>query len=260
MMPRSLLAKTFYQKRKFILGWFIGLLAMTILTLSFFPSFKNGALGQSLSNLSPAAQKIVGNVDSFKTIGGYIGQQLFALRIPLLLTILAIVLFGGLTVGDERKGLLETQLSLPLSRLKILTHKLLAGIAIIVIASTGVFVGVVISLAFLGEHYSLLTVLQEVAGTLLVSLCFGLIAFMLGASFGKRGLAVGLASAFAFLSYLISSLVAAVPGLKDVEKASLFHYQTPPIISPVHALVLGATALVLIAISLVLFNRRDIGV
>jgi len=260
MMPRSLFAKTLYQKRRFMLSWFIGLMAMTILTLSFFPSFKNGALGQALTNLSPAAKKVVGNVDSFKTIGGYIGQQLFALRIPLLSTILGIVLFSGLTVGEERKGLLETQLSLPLGRLKILSHKLLAGILIMAIASIGVFVGVVIALFFLREHYSLLNVLQEIAGALLVSLCFGLLAFTLGASFGKKGVAVGAASGFAFLSYLISSLVASVPSLSGVEKASLFHYQSPPIISPQHALVLGSVALVFIVVSFVLFARRDIGV
>src|SRR5665213_218200 len=101
MLPKSLLSKTLYQKRKFTAGWFIGLLAMTILTLSFFPAFKNGNLGQTFNNLSPALQKVVGDTASFKTIGGYISQQLFALRIPLLTTVLAIVLFNGLTVGEE---------------------------------------------------------------------------------------------------------------------------------------------------------------
>jgi ABC-2 type transport system permease protein len=258
-MTSSLFSKTLYQKRKFILGWFIGLAAMTILTLSFFPSFKNGELGKTFNNLSPALRKVVGNTDSFRTVGGYIGQQIFALRIPLLVTVLSIVLFNGLTVGEERKGLLETQLSLPLKRSTVLFQKLVAGVVIIAIASIGVFVGIWATLIFIHEHYSYLTIWREILGAVLVSLDFGLTAFMLGSALGKKGIAVGLASGFAFLSYLISSLVAAVPSLKGIEKLSLFHYQTPAIISLRNSLVLATVGLLFISISFLLFQRRDIG-
>ncbi|HSX43927.1 MAG TPA: ABC transporter permease subunit, partial [Candidatus Saccharimonadales bacterium] len=149
LLPRSIFAKTLYQRRKFILLWFLGLAAMTTLTLSFFPAFKNGELGKTFSNLSPALQKVVGNTDSFRTVGGYIGQQIFSLRIPLLATVLSIILFNGLTAGEERRGLLQTQLSLPLRRASILLQKLLAGIVIMVLASIGVFVGIWITLLFL---------------------------------------------------------------------------------------------------------------
>jgi ABC-2 type transport system permease protein len=215
-LTHSVFSKTLYQKRKFIVGWFIGLATMTILTLSFFPSFKNGELGRTFNNLSPALQKVVGNTDSFRTVGGYISQQIFALRIPLLATVLSIVLFNGLTVGEERKGLLETQLSLPLKRTTILLQKLLAGIVILAVASIGIFIGIWITLLLIHEHYSYLTIWREIFGAVLVSLDFGLIAFMLGSAIGKKSIAVGAASGFAFLSYLISSLAAAVPSLKDV--------------------------------------------
>ena len=240
-------------------GWFMGLMAMTIFTLSFFPSFKNGSLGQAFNNLSPALQKIAGTADSFTTIGGYIDQQLFALRIPLLATILTIAIFSSLTAGEERRGLLETQLSLPLSRTKILFQKLLAGIFILVLAMAGVLIGVIIILLILNEYYSLTTVLKEILGALLVSLGFGLIAFMLGSGFGKKGLAIGLSSAFAFFSYLVSSLVVSVPALQGVERASLFHYQNPPVLTVGNGLVLGGVAVVVAAASFILFLRRDIG-
>jgi ABC-2 type transport system permease protein len=258
-MLKSLFAKTLYQKRKFMAGWFAGLTAMTILTLSFFPAFKNGQLGKTFNSLSPALQKVVGNTDSFRTVGGYIGQQIFSLRIPLLVTVLSIVVLNGLTVGDERKGILETQLSLPISRSKLLMQKLLAGIVMIAIASIGIFVGILITLLFIHEHYSYVTVWREILGAVLVSLDFGLIAFMLGSALGKRNIAVGAASGIAFLSYLISSLVVTVPSLKGVEKLSLFHYQTPAIITVRDSLVLIAVGVVLITVAFLLFQRRDIG-
>ncbi len=232
---------------------------MSILTLSFFPSFKNGQLGQSLSNLSPALQKIVGSTDSFKTVGGYINQQIFALRIPLLATVLSIVLFYGMTVGAERRGILETQLSLPIRRSALLLQKLLAGIVILSFASIGVFVGIWITLLFIHEHFSYITIWREILGAVLVSLDFGLVAFMCGSAFGKKNIAVGAAGGFAFLSYLISSLVAAVPSLKFVEKASLFHYQSPVAINMHQAIVLSIVGLVFSAMAVVLFQRRDIG-
>ena len=259
MLPQNIFSKTLYQKRKFIFGWFLGLTAMTILTLSFFPSFKNGEIGKTFSDLSPALQKVVGNTDSFRTVGGYIGQQIFALRIPLLATVLSIVLFNGLTVGEERKGLLETQLSLPLKRSTILLQKLLAGITIMAVASIGVFVGIWVTLLFIHEHYSYLTIWREILGAVLVSLDFGLIAFMFGSALGKKSIAVGVASGFAFLSYLISSLVTAVPSLKDIEKLSLFHYQSPAIISLRDSLVLAIVGLVFVLVSFLMFQRRDIG-
>lgn len=257
-LPRSLFTKTLYQKRKFILGWFAGMTAMTILTLSFFPTFKNGDLGKTISSLSPALKKIAGNAESFTTVGGYIGQQIFSLRIPLLATVLSIMVFSALTIGEEKKGLLETQLSLPLSRAKILLQKLIAGIVVLSIASIGVFVGIWITLLFIHEHYSYMTVWREIIGVVLVSLNFGLLAFMLGSSFGKKGLAIGIASGFAFLSYLISSLVVVVPSLNGIEKLSLFHYQTPAIITLGDSLVLISVSIVLILISFLLFQRRDI--
>jgi ABC-2 type transport system permease protein len=259
MLPNSLLSKTLYQKRKFTLGWLIGLMAMTMLTLSFFPAFKNGALSQTFNNLSPALQKSFGSAESFRTVSGYISQQIFALRIPLLLTILCIAIFNSLTVGEERKGLLETQLSLPFSRSKILLDKLLAGIIIVVISSVGVFIGIWITLIFIHEHYGFLTIWQEILGAVLVSLDFGLVAFMLGSALGKRGLVIGLTSAFAFLSYLITSLVSIVPSLKGVEKASLFHYQSPTAISFAHVLVLIVFGIIVTVLAFILFRRRDIG-
>ncbi|HET7827856.1 MAG TPA: ABC transporter permease subunit, partial [Candidatus Saccharimonadales bacterium] len=222
-------------------------------------SFKNGQLGKSLGNLSPALQKVVGNTDSFRTVGGYIGQQVFALRIPLLMTILGIVVFNGLTVGEERRGLLETQLSLPISRTKIILQKLAAGLVILAITSVGVFVGIWLTLLFIHEHYSYVTIWREILGAVLIGLDFGLLAFMLGSALGKKGIAVGVSSGLAFLSYLISSLVATVPSLKAVEKASLFHYQAPPIISFFHIVVLAAVGSVFCLLGLLLFLRRDIG-
>jgi ABC-2 type transport system permease protein len=258
-MMRSLYLKTLYQKRWIAFWWFIGLMLMVLLTLLFFPAFKNSDLGQTFSTLPPALQKVAGDMTSFMTIGGYISQQIFALRMPMLTIILSIVLFVSLTVGDEKKGILETQLSLPLSRSKILAQKLLVALTILGVASLGIFVGVVLGLLLIRENYSVMTIAMETLGCFLVSLCFGMIAFLFGAGTGGRALTVGVASVVAFVSYLISSLAVALPELQSVDKFSLFHYFAKPAEFGLGEAILFAVIAIWLGIAaFVLFERRDI--
>src|ERR1051326_2522203 len=113
-MMRNIYTKTLYQKRFMIIGWFMATTMITLLTMSVYNSFSNGALGDSLQNLPPALQQIVGDSFSFKTVGGYISQQVFVLRMPVLIIILIIAVLFGIPGGEEQPGLLKTQLSLPI--------------------------------------------------------------------------------------------------------------------------------------------------
>lgn len=53
---RSVYSKTLYQKRFMAVGWFIGVTAVVMLTMSVYNSFSNGAIGDSLQSLPPAIQ------------------------------------------------------------------------------------------------------------------------------------------------------------------------------------------------------------
>lgn len=258
-MISALVSKTIYQKRFMIFWWLLGLAAMTTFTMSFYNSFKAGGFDQTFNNLPKAFQKIAGNAASFKTISGYISQQIFSFRLPLLTIILSVAVFNSLSVGEERRGILQTQLTLPLTRTKILTSKLLSGLLVVGLASVGTFAGVLLGLIILHEHYSHMAILRQTLLCLLISFDFGLVAFMLGSIFGSKTIALGIAGGLAFMSYLISSLATAVPQLAGIEKLSLFHYyQDLANFSLGHTLVLLFVAVVLIVLSFYGFSRRDI--
>lgn len=258
-MISNIYTKTLYQKRFMLLGWFLGITFMTFITLAFFNSFSSGALADSFNNLSPALQKVVGDAASFTTISGYISQQIFALRIPLLVIILSIAVLVGLSAGEEQQGLLETQLSLPISRTDALLQKLAAGLTVIVIGSFGALVGVAIGLLVIGQSYSLVRVIPDVISCALIAICYGLVGFTVAALTGRRGLALGISSCLAFLGYLINSMAASVSALATADKLTLFHYY--------HAkgsfdwsgiaLFIGV-AVMLVVISVIGFQRRDI--
>jgi len=260
MMTYGLLGKILYQKRWFILGWILGFVAMALFMILLYPELKASKLDELLSGLSPALQKVAGGTDTFRSIDKYIGGEVFALRMPLPSIIMSIVLFVGLFVGDEKKGTLLTQLSLPLSRSKIMLTKLLAALIILVITTIGMYVGIVIALALIHESADMMMVTKHVVGCVLIGLDFGLVAFSLGGGFGLRAVATGVATLLAFLSYLLSSMVAVADVLKPYEKLSLFHYyQNPSPVSLEHIGLMATFGLVCVIIGLLGFQRRDVG-
>ncbi len=255
---RLIIAKILYQKRMLLLWWFIALAAVIGLTMSFFPAFRGGALGDSFANLPAGVQKIVGDNLSFTTVSGYVQQQVFALRAPILIIILSIVVFGGQVAGEENKGVTETHLSLPISRTKLLLSKLIAGMIITFLASMGIVLGIELALFFIGDSYSFAKIFQSTVGAWLVGLCFGILSYAVGAASGHKAPSIGMPSALAFLTYLISSMAASVSWLEPLNKFTPFYYYGNGLISFAHALLLGAVCVVLVTVGTVAFNHRDI--
>lgn len=254
----NVFTKILYQKRMFVVLWFLALMTMTTLTLVFFPSFKDSGIDTAFANMPESVQKVVGSVASFHDISAYLDQQIFALRMPLLSIILSIVVFTGLVAGNEQRGLTESELMLPIGRTKLLLHKLLAGAVITLVASIGIIAGIFVALLLINEHVAASHILQSTVSCWLVSLCFGLLAYAIGAVTGKKGLTVGIASGYAFLSYLITSMAVSVSQLEQVNKASLFYYYGDSRLSGADFILFGLIIAALVIIGILGFNRRDI--
>lgn len=255
----NLAGKILYQKRRFMIGWALGLAAISLLMMLFFPALQKSDIGQLFTNMSPSLQKVLGAQDSFSTADKYIAGELFSLRLPLLLIVMNIILFSSLLVADERRGLLQTELSLPYSRRGLLAGRLLAVLVIELVAALGMIAGVILGLLIINQSADMVQLLRHSLGCLLIALDFGLIVWLIGGGLGKRGAATGAATGIAFISYLISSLVPIADFLKPYEKASLFHYyQNPSPVSPAHLLVFVGVGAVLILGGLAAFSRRDL--
>ena len=262
-MMHSTYLKTLYQKRWMTLFWTIGVVAMVSFTLAFFPTLKNSDLGQTFAQLPPQLAKLAGDSLSFTTIQGYVGEQLFGLRMPMMTIILAIVLFTGITATDEDRGTLASQLTLPVSRARLLIEKYLAAVTILVIIHIAVGVGIIATLAGIHESLSIARLIETIFGCLLLSLSFGSIAFFLGAATGIRSITIGITSYLVFQAYLLSSLVSSVDDLKPVEKLSFFHYYPSGEIMRQglrgwDSIILVGVIGILVVLGLSIFNKRDI--
>lgn len=262
-MLKSVFHKTLYEKRWFILSWSIGIIAMTILTMVFYPYFKDAGFDELINSLPKSFEGLLGEASNYRTVSGYVGEQIFAMRLPMLILIMTITLFTAVGVGDENRGNLETLLAQPVSRGTVYWHKFWAASLITAIACVAIFVAVCISFIPIKDTMSLSRLAEATIACWLLGVAVGAFTYAIGAISGRRSLTIGLASGITFLSFLISSMAPAVEGLKQVQKVSIFYYYNVPTVAQ-HGLQLRNT-LVLIGITLlfavlglVVFQRRDL--
>jgi ABC-2 type transport system permease protein len=262
-MLNNIFRKTVYEKRWMILAWALGLFSMTFFTMIFYPYLKNSGFEEVVANAPKSLQNLLGDASNYKTVVGYVDQQIFALRLPMMSMIMAIIVFVGIGVGDEDRGTLETLLALPVSRTKAFWQKFAAGAALTGLASVGIFIAVVASFPIIHGSMNYWNLAQATFGCWLISLVFGSLAYALGAASGKRGLTIGVTSGLAFISYMVSSLAPAVDKLSVAQKFTPFYYYNVPGIAQhglkaSNLLVLGGGIAAMLLVSLLFFRNRDL--
>jgi ABC-type transport system involved in multi-copper enzyme maturation permease subunit len=119
--------------------------------------------------------------------------------------------------------------------------------------------GVQAGLLLAGQSYNVLDTLPHLVNALLVAFNYGMVGFMIAAVSGQRGWALGAASGLAFASYLVNTMSVSVSSLATADKLTLFHYYSTTGSYDWHNLLIQvAVALLLVAVSVIGFNRRDI--
>jgi ABC-2 type transport system permease protein len=125
---------------------------------------------------------LTGDVTSLGTIGGYVTTRLLGL-VPTMLALWALIVGAGLVRGEEQQGPLDVLMSMPLSRLRVLTEKAAAlGLAVVVTSALTVL-GLWLGIVGVSEQ-------ADVGGLALVELDIAAVVGFLG-SFGSAGRAVG---------------------------------------------------------------------
>jgi ABC-2 type transport system permease protein len=213
-------------------------------------------------DLPEGVMALVGNVD-MGTPEGWLTGELYSLVVPIALIALAATMGSRALGSEEKTGTMGLLLARPISRSRIVLGKSAAmlinvGIAV-VLTSIGVALGSWLGDLGVGTTEILATSLM--AG--LLASVFGALAFALGAATGRVPLAAFGSAGAAFVAYLANSMLPLSDNLSDFAKLSPFYYYLTgdPLVNGIdwsHALVLGGLTAGLIALSLVLFNRRDL--
>jgi ABC-2 type transport system permease protein len=220
-----------------------------------------------IKSLPPVLAGLGGKItDNLGTMGGYL-QYKYGTFFPMVLTLWSILALSGTLASEAQRGSLEFLASTGLSRRRIALEKLLGHLVPMGIVLLVTFA----SIAIAGQSYAVLpgdeiTVTSAFAYTVwlgFIALAGGALAFALGPFVGRGG-AAGIAGFVTFAGFITSGYQQAIPAMEPIAKLTWWgwtynhtalsgQYDWPPV------LAVGGLVVVLLAIGVAAFSRRDIG-
>jgi beta-exotoxin I transport system permease protein len=251
------------------LGWSVGVVALVLLTVAFYPSIKDQ--GQALNDLLnhlPDAFKSAFNYDAripLTSPAGYLNARLFSILAPVLTLIFAIGLGAQAIGGLEEAQRMEPLLANPVTRTRVALERYGAGVVLL----TGLVTVLTVAIVALSAPFGVLEGIQlwGLVGACMAVAClallFGSVAYAVGAATGRRGPAIATATAIAVTGYLIQSLQPLTHLLDPARFVNPWHWYSErnmlaygvtleAIVAP-----LGISA-VLVLLGVLVFRRRDL--
>ena len=210
-MDTELLRIDLLARRRAVAGYALGMAVYALVIVAIYPEFEHSTSLDNITKNTPALAALFGAIGSLTSPSGWLNVNLYANVFPLLV-LLVTVGYGASCLagqdGDRTLGLIAT---LPISRRRIVVQKALAMVGqaavIVVVVAACVAVGRIFHVTVSPNH-----LIGASAGVLLLGIDLGLVALAVGAATGSRGVAIGVATAMAAASYLVSSLAPVVDG------------------------------------------------
>jgi ABC-2 type transport system permease protein len=197
--------------------------AYGLVVVALYPSFKNDTSLNQLTDKGNAAAALFGASGPLTTPTGWLDANLYANFVPLIALLLAIGYGAACLAGQDEDGTLAMVATLPLPRRGIVGQKAATMSLQAIPVSLATMLCVLIGRGF-DLPISTSGLVGVTAGTVLLAIDFGALAMFVGAATGSRGAALGITSAVAAATYLISSLAPAVRWLHPARFASPFFY------------------------------------
>ena len=250
------------MRRRILVVYTLGMALYALIIVALYPTFEHSTGLDNLTKNSPTMAALFGASGSITSPAGWLEVNLYANFFPLLVLLATIGYGASSLAGQDEDGTLAMVTTLPIHRRRITVEKSLAMAAQAVVI-------VSVSTAFIAIGYTFdITVgvadmLGASVGVLLLGIDLGLVALVVGAATGRRGIALGAASALGAISYLVSSLAPVVHWVRPMRFASLFYWsvgnnQLTMGISPSEVAVLAGCAIVLVAVATLAFERLDL--
>ena len=222
-MPAELLRLDLRLRRRSLVGTAVGAAAYLFVVIAAYPSFRHDTSFDQVIATNPSAAAAFGINGSITSPAGWLSSNLYANLGPLLALLLTIGYGASAIAGQNSEGLLGIVATQPLSRVRIVRAKLAC-----LLATAAVVPVVAYAVCFTGPHFQLSPDWGRLAAvsvaTTLLALDFGILALVVGALRGSRGLALGVPAAVAAATYLVSSLAAVSSTFRSIRWISPFFW------------------------------------
>lgn len=250
-----------------ILYWGLGMGLLAWYIMAIIPNVEMlEQMMRLLETMPPALMAAFGSPDiaALTTPDGFMGFAYFTYT-GLLMSVWALVAGLNVTAVEEDRGIMDMLLSTPISRAQLVIEKLLAYVVVLVAIIVLSYVCML-----LGTTFSLpMDMGKLLAGSLnMIPAGLTVLGFsaMVGALVRSRSTALVLAVVFVVASYFIDFIGNAASGSAVAALRAVSYYSyyggsqfASTGIVPGNVLLLTVAGIVLGAISVVLFRRRDIG-
>ena len=264
-MLRNVFLKTLRDQRRSFLWWSIGLVALTSLTVAFYPAFRDSTEFDEIFEQMPEAlgRIFAGGFTDFTSPEGFLNSQLFVLVVPIMFVIFAVLGGSGAIAGEEGAGTLSLLLTSPMRRWRLVIQKFGAVAAATFALAFLLWVSLALGVVAVDLDVSALRLAAVSLNTALLGIAFGAFALALGCITGARGTSAGAASGVAMAAYFLNALAPLSDALAPLQKLSPFYYfiGADPLtngLNALHAGVLVALTAVAVGVALFAFERRDL--
>lgn len=263
-MLGNLFCKTLRDQRWSLLGWSIGLVALSFFLLYVYPFINRaGELLKVLENLPPVIKNLIGKNNFMATPEGFLNLQPFSILAPLLFIIFAIAKGSDATAGEEERGTLDLLLSNPLQRWQVIMEKFLAQALALFILGLVFWLGMAGGTRIFSIAVSWGRLAEVIFSCFLLGLVFLVLSLAIGCMSGKRKISLGISSGFAVVTYLINAYAPMVEALRPYRAFSpLYYYNGNTVLinglNFSHVLVMTGLVVIFLAAALFFFSRRNL--
>ena len=250
------------NRRRSLIGYCLGMAVYALLVVAMYPAFKTSTSLDTLIRSDSTAAALFGVTGPISSTGGWLNGNIYANFFPLIMLLLTIGYGAACLAGQDEDGTLGLLAALPVRRTAIVTQKAAAMTA--QAAALAITVAV---LVIIGRSFQLDITVADVAAVsaavLLMGVDFGLITMAAGAVTGRKGTAIGVGTALAAASYLISSLAPVASWIRPARYASMFYWsvgnsQISHGVSPADYAVLITVGIAALAATLLAFRHLDL--
>lgn len=259
----SVLAKSWHDHSRGLIGWIIGVAGLAAMTIVFWPTIQGNADFQKALDQIPDSLKFLLGEDSLTSPAGYLNSQLYAYTIPILMLIYAIGQGSDSIAGEEQRHTMDLLLSHPITRRSVVLQKFGATSIGLLLMTAVLIVSAGLGIPFANMDIPVANIAAASIGCMLLGMHFGALALAIGAATGKKPVAMGIASAVATAAFFVDSLAPQVDQLEPIRKLSAFYYYSGAAALREgfqwgHFAVLVVTAGLFLAAAIWLFDRRDV--